>query len=93
MIAAIHLVAHVHILFVLALVASAAALIHTNDTTYFCGSHRPSHEHGLTPPHTRLPAVGVLSLIVVLSARALRRAVSTSIHIYGSGKNDATGAH
>ncbi|KAJ7429806.1 hypothetical protein B0H11DRAFT_2211870 [Mycena galericulata] len=76
MIAAIHLVAH--ILFVLALVASAAALIHTNDTSYFCGSHWPSHEHGLTPSHTCLPAAGVLSLIVVLSARALRRAVSTS---------------
>ncbi|KAJ7430114.1 hypothetical protein B0H11DRAFT_2398550 [Mycena galericulata] len=76
MIAAIHLVAH--ILFVLALVASAAGLIHTNDTSYFCGSHWPSHEHGLTPSHTCLPAAGVLSLIVVLSARALRRAVSTS---------------
>ncbi|KAJ7429087.1 hypothetical protein B0H11DRAFT_1220804 [Mycena galericulata] len=77
MIATIHPVAH--ILFVLALVASAAALFHANDTSYFCGSHRPSHEHGLTPSHTRLPAVGVLSLIVVLSARALRRAVSTSL--------------
>ncbi|KAJ7473641.1 hypothetical protein B0H11DRAFT_2036687 [Mycena galericulata] len=77
MIAAIHLVAH--ILFVLAFVASAAALIHANNTSYFCGSHWPSHEHGLTPSHTRLPAVGVLSLIVVLSARALRRAVSTSV--------------
>ncbi|KAJ7469409.1 hypothetical protein B0H11DRAFT_1394651 [Mycena galericulata] len=77
MIATIHLVAH--ILFVLALVASAAPFIHTNDTSYFCGSHRPSHEHGVTPLHTRLLAVGVLSLIVVLSARALRRAVSTSV--------------
>ncbi|KAJ7451432.1 hypothetical protein B0H11DRAFT_2246300 [Mycena galericulata] len=64
MIAPIHLVAH--ILFVLALVASAAALIHANDTSYFCGSHRSSHEHGETPSHTRLQAVEVLSLIVVL---------------------------
>ncbi|KAJ7442796.1 hypothetical protein B0H11DRAFT_2251251 [Mycena galericulata] len=64
MIAAIHLVAH--ILFVLALVASAAALLHANDTTYFCGSRRSSHEHGVTPSHPRLPAVGVLSLTVVL---------------------------
>ncbi|KAJ7036947.1 hypothetical protein C8F04DRAFT_1257488 [Mycena alexandri] len=42
---------------------------------FSCAAYQPSTEHGVTHSHPRFMAVGVLSLIFVVSALALRRAV------------------
>ncbi|KAJ7037746.1 hypothetical protein C8F04DRAFT_1256623 [Mycena alexandri] len=43
-----------------------------------CAAYQPSTEHGVTHSHPRFMVVGALSLMFVVSALALRRAVSAS---------------
>ncbi|KAJ7035488.1 hypothetical protein C8F04DRAFT_1259033 [Mycena alexandri] len=43
-----------------------------------CVAYQPSTEHGVTHSHPRFMVVGALSLMFVVSALALRRAVSAS---------------
>ncbi|KAJ7714600.1 hypothetical protein B0H16DRAFT_1477908 [Mycena metata] len=51
-----------------------------------CAAYQPGTEHGVTHSHPRFMAVGVLSLMFVVSAHALRRA-SDSIPVSRGKKN------
>ncbi|KAJ7704666.1 hypothetical protein B0H16DRAFT_712637 [Mycena metata] len=65
--------------FVLSFVAHVHATVSTTAPISFpCAAYQPSTERGVTHSHPRFMAVGVLSLMFVVSAHALRRAVSAS---------------
>ncbi|KAJ7776368.1 alcohol oxidase-like protein [Mycena metata] len=65
--------------FVLSFVAHVHATVSTTVPISFpCAAYQPSTERGVTHSHPRFMAVRVLSLMFVVSAHALRRAVSTS---------------
>ncbi|KAJ7016633.1 hypothetical protein C8F04DRAFT_504111 [Mycena alexandri] len=53
-----------------------------------CAAYQPSTEHGVTHSHPRFMVVGALSLMFVVSALALRRAVSASAHMGLSMNNN-----
>ncbi|KAJ7714980.1 hypothetical protein B0H16DRAFT_1477708 [Mycena metata] len=72
-----------------AIVLSFVVHVHTTVSTtapitFPCAAYQPSTEHGVTHSHPRFMAVGVLSLMFVVSAHALRRAVSASTSIHSA---------